>query len=260
MNELTASAYRSLVEAARADGPSAAARTHVWSAVSEALAATTAGGGGGGNGGSGAGGVGGGGAGASAPWLFLGAGIGGAVGVGFAVTLLCLRPSATEHHARDTARAHPETCAETALSGCASADHDRLVEPPIASAPTGEVTRPGRSLRGTSDPARAAPPVQTPGTGAKPLDRRTIMKPERPGDALEREALLLTRARAAVTRGDGATAMAEVQAAMSVPGRQLIPEELSIESKALRLLGRTRDADHLDSELRSGFPESALAR
>jgi hypothetical protein len=259
MNELTASAYRSLVEAARADGPSAAARTQCWSAISEALAAT-AGGGGGGDGGSGAGGVGGGGAGASAPWLFLGAGIGGAVAVGLAVTLLGLRPAATEHRARDLARAHPETCGETAPSGCARADHGHLVEPTVTVAPIGEGRRSERSLRGTSDPAVAGPPVHTPGTGAKPFDRRPVMKPERPGDALEREALLLTRARAAVTRGDGATAMAEVRAAMSVPGRQLIPEELSIESKALRLLGRAREADHLDSDLRSGFPESALAR
>jgi DNA primase large subunit len=72
--------------------------------------------------------------------------------------------------------------------------------------------------------------------------------------------LLLTRARVALAKGDAASAVADLRAAEQISGRQLVPEELSMESQALRVLGRDREADARESELRSRYPESALAR
>jgi hypothetical protein len=78
--------------------------------------------------------------------------------------------------------------------------------------------------------------------------------------SLSLEASLITEARAALVRGDALTALRKARAARSLPVRQLVPEELTVEALALRALGRESEASSVDQALRADYPESALAR
>ncbi|MGH7434311.1 MAG: hypothetical protein ACRENE_01390, partial [Polyangiaceae bacterium] len=78
-------------------------------------------------------------------------------------------------------------------------------------------------------------------------------------DPLAREAQLVSEARGALGRGDARGALQAVRAARALPSHQLTPEELAVESQALRALGRPVEANEADVTLRSQFPESALA-
>lgn len=235
-----ASVYRELMEAARADGPSEAQRTYVWAATLEALSPS---GGNGGNGGSVAG--------ASAKLLTVGAFLGGNISVGLAIALLCLRASSAPVLAPiGSAGTHPPRAQADLAQGPPQTKEEPWLGP-VESITNGPPVDRGFGRESRSDPAvsasaRHAHPPASNGTGA--------------GDSLRREALLLTRARVALAKGDAASAVADLRAAEQISGRQLVPEELSMESQALRVLGRDREADARESELRSRYPESALAR
>jgi hypothetical protein len=75
-----------------------------------------------------------------------------------------------------------------------------------------------------------------------------------------REAALVAEARGSLVRGDALGALRTIRAAGSVSSRALEPEELSIESRALRVLGRDAEAAEVDVELRSRYPDHALSR
>jgi hypothetical protein len=79
-------------------------------------------------------------------------------------------------------------------------------------------------------------------------------------DALAQEASLVAQARAALVRGDPRLALQAIQTARTLPSRQLVPEELTVEAQALRALGREDDANQADAVLKARYPESALAR
>jgi hypothetical protein len=79
-------------------------------------------------------------------------------------------------------------------------------------------------------------------------------------DSLTREASFLAEARAALLRGDAKNALRKVRAARSLPVRQLVPEELSVEAQTLRALDRASEAVEVERTLRTKYPESALAR
>jgi len=81
-----------------------------------------------------------------------------------------------------------------------------------------------------------------------------------PDDALAQEASLVVEAREALARGDPQSALRAVRAARTLPSHQLRPEELAVEARALRALGRDDQAKDVDSTLRKRFPESALAQ
>lgn len=81
------------------------------------------------------------------------------------------------------------------------------------------------------------------------------------GDSdLAEEARLLTAARTALMSGDAATALALVQATRKLSARSLEPEELGLEVRALRALGRADDAAATELVLRRRYPDHALAR
>lgn len=79
------------------------------------------------------------------------------------------------------------------------------------------------------------------------------------GDLAE-EARLVTAARSALVSGDPARALALVQATRKLGARSLEPEELGLEARALRALGRTDDAAAAELVLRRRYPDHALAR
>ncbi len=80
-----------------------------------------------------------------------------------------------------------------------------------------------------------------------------------PSDLAE-EARLVTAARTALVAGDAARALVLVQATRKLSARALEPEELGLEARALRALGRADDAAATELVLRRRYPESALAR
>jgi hypothetical protein len=80
-----------------------------------------------------------------------------------------------------------------------------------------------------------------------------------PSDLAE-EARLVTAARTALVAGDAAHALVLVQATRKLGARALEPEELGLEARALRALGRADDAAATELVLRRRYPESALAR
>ncbi|WP_394833235.1 hypothetical protein LVJ94_42705 [Pendulispora rubella] len=93
----------------------------------------------------------------------------------------------------------------------------------------------------------------------RPVARASLTSQASSDDTLLREASLVSEARSALLRGDPQTALVSVQAARR-EGRNLEPEELSIEARALRALGRDPEAAQLDTTLRSRYPNHALAR
>ncbi len=61
-------------------------------------------------------------------------------------------------------------------------------------------------------------------------------------------------------RGEPEAALGALRAAQALPAHAMEPEELSLEVKALRALGRLDEANAADARLRARFPEHALAR
>jgi hypothetical protein len=81
-----------------------------------------------------------------------------------------------------------------------------------------------------------------------------------PDDLLSRETSLVVEARRDILTGDAAGALKAARAARSLEARQLEPEEMSIEAKALRALGRDSEAMKVESQLRTMYPEQTLGR
>ena len=77
---------------------------------------------------------------------------------------------------------------------------------------------------------------------------------------LGEEARLVTAARNALVAGDAARALALVQGTRKLSARSLEPEELGLEARALRALGRADDAAATELVLRRRYPDHALAR
>ena len=80
------------------------------------------------------------------------------------------------------------------------------------------------------------------------------------GGDLGEEARLVTAARRALVSGDAALALSLVQATRKLGTRSLEPEELGLEARALRALGRADEAAVAELVLRRRYPDHALAR
>jgi len=233
-------ATRSLLRAAKGDAPNAAARAKVWSSVASAVGGAAGAAGAAGSASTAPGALLTGGAGAS-KLLALGALLGGTVTVGLAAMLLRLGPAPGE-----TPGAHSAPIA--ALAAASTAPRPDPPPPflpvlaPQAAAPTPTVS------------PRLTGPA---GAGMAPSPRSA---PASPDDSLAREASLVVEAREALGRGDPQSALRAIHAARMLPSHQLGPEELAVEARALRALGKDDQAKDVDSTLRKRFPESALAR
>lgn len=80
------------------------------------------------------------------------------------------------------------------------------------------------------------------------------------GSSLSDEARVVTEARAALLHGDPARALTLAQSTRHRESRSLEPEELGLEVRALRALGRTDEAMATELTLRRRFPNHALSR
>ena len=253
---------RSFLEAAKADGPSAAAKAKVWAGVSSAIGGAAAMSGGGAAAGS-AGAV---------KMLLLGTLLGGTLTVGIGATMLLVRGA-------------PSRGPVSAIAAPAPATAPPPVEP--LAAPVQGPASPREVLLGTTVDALALPVVVAPAergpvnvpvavevprrpsalanasrASSAPLAATAPASPAAPeqDDALAREASLLASARNALVRRDALTALQIVRGLASLPGRQLIPEELAVEAQALRGLGLADQAQTVDATLHSKFPDSVLGR
>jgi hypothetical protein len=231
-------ATKALLEAAKADAPSAATRAKVWTGVSSAVgaagsAASAAGVGTGVSSGLAAGATAGGVS--VAKMLVVGTLLGGAITVGLAAVALRIGPSPSE--LRPTAHAAAATAPQTPTQ-------------PLAQTPT-----PTPTLTPTSVPTPMPTPTASP--TPKPMAQRVRATP---ADPLAREASLVSDARKALSRGDARAALSLVRQARALPSPQLVPEELTVESQALRALGQADEATGVDFTLKTQYPDSALAR
>lgn len=77
---------------------------------------------------------------------------------------------------------------------------------------------------------------------------------------LAQEARLVTEARSALLRGEAERALSLVKSTTKLPVRALEPEELNLEARALRALGRSDEALATELRLKSKFPNHSLAR
>jgi hypothetical protein len=225
MSELSPTT-RALLRAAREDGPSAAGRAKIWTGVaSGGLAGGTAVGAAGGKAAAGA---------ATAKLFVMGALLGSAVTVGVAAMMLGVGAP----HARPDAAAGVRGDTATEVRSAAGA-----VAPSIAATPA-----PGEDV--------APLPLNAPHAehGRHAGHARSL------DDSLNREAQLVAEARGAVVRGQPAAALSAIRAAQALPAHAMEPEELSLEVRALRELGRLDEANAVDARLRARFPDHALAR
>ncbi len=75
---------------------------------------------------------------------------------------------------------------------------------------------------------------------------------------LSKEVGLVAEARRELLLGDATAALKSVRTARSLEARQLEPEEMSLEARALRALGRDVDAAKVENQLRSSYPDTTL--
>jgi hypothetical protein len=232
---------RALLDAAKADGPSAGARTKMWSAIASSSAAGT---------GAAMGSAG------AVKMLVGGTLLGAAATVGIAATMIYV--GGTDRLAI-AAGARAGTQKETISTAA-----DRDVGANILAGAAGNIpVGAGGSIgAGANNGAAAAANIPVcAAAGAKTTrpahSGRTNNAPE---DALAREAAWLDQARSALARGDARAALHAARIARSLPGGQLLPEELTVEQQALRKLGKVDQADAVEADLKAQYPDSALAR
>jgi len=117
-----------------------------------------------------------------------------------------------------------------------------------------------RTLDPSEARARTARLDDEVGMAAAPAVDPSVQAPVDPPSDLAEEARLVTAARTALVAGEAARALLLVQATRKLGARALEPEELGLEARALRALGRADDAAATELVLRRRYPESALAR
>jgi hypothetical protein len=223
MNDPSSGTVRALLDVAKVDGPSAGARAKIWSGVSSSAAAGI-------------------GAAGAAKMLIGGTLLGATVSAGIAATMLYV--AGTSRPAKAAANVTPYS---------ATADAPTLSPPVLA--PTLSPT-----LASTPTPRTATTLAPGPKATSVPPPVRIVPHAEVADDALAREASLVDAARSALARGNAREALRAIRATRALPERQLLPEELTVEGQALRMVGRGDQASAVEADLKAKYPESALAR
>ncbi|MDP9033427.1 MAG: actin-related protein 2/3 complex subunit 5 family protein [Myxococcota bacterium] len=244
-------ATKALLAAAKADAPSASSRATIWGGVARtagAIAGAT-------SVASVAGGT-------SAKAVLFGTLFGGTATVGLALALLRFVSAPALPHEEIPLAIAPAAPRATSVSAPALLPDIGASEHGAASdgafALSAFVTRPSKEA---SERVVGPPP-----TAGLPPNRHSLRKTSQPvggiggEDALAHEASLIGQARSALARGDAQSALRAIRAAGALPSRQLVPEELAVEARALRSLGRSTEARDVGEMLKAQYPESALAR
>jgi hypothetical protein len=136
--------------------------------------------------------------------------------------------------------------------------------PKLAPEPTTSAMQAAPDTRSIAPAARPAPVTATAAPAPLPNRVKHAAAHERgapPGsDPLVREAALVAEARGAIVRGEPEAALSALRAAEKLPARAMVPEELALQVRALRAAGRDAEAALVEEQLRSRFPDNALAR
>jgi len=169
-----------------------------------------------------------------------------ALGVLLAVTLVT--PETTQVAARSAAAVTPAT----AMPGA------KLARPDARKRDTGDEA--SADAKASADANADANANAKAGADARPSTDAKARTNANGGGDLAEEARLVTAARAALMAGDAARALALVQTTRKLGARSLEPEELGLEARALRALGRADDAAATELVLRRRYPDHALAR
>jgi hypothetical protein len=240
---------KSLLESARNEAPSAAAKAKVWSGVAASFAV----------GGATTGAVAsiappaaaGGGLAtlASAKMLLIGALLGSAVTLGIAATTLFGRsePLASLSPTMAIAPVALRAANETSLLSAPlppNADSKGADAPPVEATPPLHVRPTPSTARATSTAFAAAPTAARSGT--KPSSADTPPGSDVGADALMQEASWVAEARNCIRRGDPSAALTAIREARALPSHQLAPEESALEAQAIHAIARASTAP-LDS-------------
>jgi hypothetical protein len=264
---------RALLDAAKSDGPAAAARLKMWGALSTATGIAAAAHAGVATGATTAGTVA---AAGSAKLLVAGAIFGSALTVGVALAVVRvvsggsvvgarLAAPATVEPSRSTSAPHDVRAEEDAIPVHGSAGSSDEPPPiplafdtlrvseglssPIPSAPLAVGSE--KSVHGglALVPVRSAPRV----SGSAGVSVGTE-------DGLWRVSSLIQEAQRALRRKDPVGALASLDAARRVGLNQLEPEEMSVRARTLRALGREAEASDVEGQLKARYPAQALIR
>ena len=124
------------------------------------------------------------------------------------------------------------------------------------------ITGPIAGARLAETSPRTRGPVHAPAATATlaPLAASVDVTTHDEASALAEEARLVTDARAALVRGEPERALALARSTHRLAARALEPEELALEVRALRALGRTDEALATELTLRRRFPSHTLSR
>lgn len=127
---------------------------------------------------------------------------------------------------------------------------------PIANAQSAEnSSESAKSQRATQGASDARPSTsKSPSHAASHAKKNDSAGSESPDDMLSREVALVAEARRELLTGDPAAALKSVRAARSLEARQMEPDEMGLEAKALRALGRDSEAERVESQLRTMYP------
>ena len=250
---------RAMIAAARADGPSTAARANVWTGVSTMVGEAAVA--------SGAGGAAATGSAGAAKMLVLGTLLGGTVTIGVGVAMLFIGRAPSPAPTMSVAAPAPGEGAELAALSMPALTPVPALDRAVAEASANPAPALGRTVVAASvnPPAHAfviASPARLAGfeTGKRPAPAHASLPPVADSDSLAREASSLAEARRALARRDALSALQIVRDLHALPDRQLIPEELAVEAQALRGLGLDDEASQVETHLRVRFPDSVLGR
>jgi len=256
---------RAMIAAARADGPSTAARANVWTGVSTMVGEAAVA--------SGAGGAAATGSAGAAKMLVLGTLLGGTVTIGVGVAMLFIGRAPSPAPTMSVAAPAPAEAAELAALSMPALTPVPALDRAVAEASANPAPALGRTVveaRVNPAPAHAfviASPARLAGfeTGKRAAPAHASPPPVAAGngmdsDSLAREASSLAEARRALARRDALSALQIVRDLHALPDRQLIPEELAVEAQALRGLGLDDEASQVETHLRVRFPDSVLGR
>ncbi len=228
---------KQLLEQARLDGPSAAAQKAMWTGIEASTAASTAA----------SATVVAKGLGALSSKLVLGMALGASVALGVAGTILALRSSNSAGPDVEAARMHEtrEIASPVEMPRLPVVIHGHAA--PTAD-PQDEIT---------VEPATAdkTPPTQA-AQVAQAAPAAPVLSEQ---DRLAREARTVSEARGALRRGEPEAALRLVRAERHKRGARMVPEELNVESQALRAMGDEVGARAAEAELAGKFPEQSLA-
>lgn len=206
-------------------------------------------------------------AGASMKGAFIGALFGSAISIGVATFMLRAKT--------EPAAPPPSPAAQLAAAPSPNANAGTNATPSTTQNAQGSSATTSIELPATNDTNSqstgnsAGSPASQNAQGANDSSRSTVAsKPSRsthaakkdpvsnesPDDMLSREVALVAEARRELLTGDAAAALKSVRAARSLEARQLEPEEMSLEARALRQLGRDAEAERVEAQLRTMYP------